>query len=127
MRLFTTILLSFLFLAAYGQHSHRNCGTMEALEQQLQQDPEMRNRMEAIERHTERYIQGEGVQFRTVITIPVVFHIAHNGDALGTNENISDALEGNCYHCRFDKIENQNCKKFHPITIQIIQIKKEGK
>ena len=92
MRLFTTILLSFLFLAAYGQHDHRNCGTMEALEQQLQQDPEMRNRMEAIERHTERYIQGEGVQFRTVITIPVVFHIAHNGDALGTNENISDAL-----------------------------------
>jgi hypothetical protein len=92
MRLFTTILLSFLFLAAYGQHDHRNCGTMEALEQQLQQDPEMRNRMEAIERHTERYIQGEGVQFRAVITIPVVFHIVHNGDALGTNENISDAL-----------------------------------
>jgi len=27
----------------------------------------------------------------TVITIPVVIHIIHNGDAVGANENITDA------------------------------------
>lgn len=92
MRLLATLLLAFLSFAVFGQHDHRNCGTMEALEQQLQQDPAMRQRMEAIERHTEQYQRGDNVQFRAVITIPVVFHIVHNGDALGTNENISDAL-----------------------------------
>ena len=90
-RLFTTLLLSFFLAAAFGQHDHRNCGTMHDLEQQLQQDPEMRNRMDAIERHTERYVNGEIVTFRTVIQIPVVFHIVHNGDPVGSGENLSDA------------------------------------
>ncbi|MBX2929707.1 MAG: fibronectin type III domain-containing protein [Saprospiraceae bacterium] len=92
MRLLATLLLSFLISVAFGQHDHRNCGTMEALEQQLQQDPSMRDRMEAIERHTERYQSGDNVQFRAVITIPVVFHIVHNGQAVGTGENVSDAI-----------------------------------
>ncbi len=65
---------------------------MENLAQQLQQDPTMLQRMEAIERHTEQYQRGDNVQFRSVITIPVVFHIVHNGDAVGTNENLSEAI-----------------------------------
>jgi len=67
---------------------------MEVLAQQLLQDPAMAARMEAIERHTLQFHENhdhEGSD-RVVITIPVVFHIIHNGDALGTNENISDAF-----------------------------------
>lgn len=90
MRQIATILLVALSIAVFAQD--RNCGTMEILEQQLQQDPDMRARMEAIERHTAQYQQNADGSSRVVITIPVVFHIVHNGDALGTNENISDAL-----------------------------------
>lgn len=32
-----------------------------------------------------------GKSAATVVTIPVVVHVIHNGDAVGTNENISDA------------------------------------
>ncbi len=92
MRLLATLLFSLVCCAVIGQHDHRNCGSMEHLAQQLQQDPGMRQRMDAIERHTQQYQSQQGVQFRNVITIPVVFHIVHDGDAVGSGENISDAL-----------------------------------
>lgn len=65
---------------------------MDDLEHQLQHDPEMQSRMEAIERHTEHFTQSTNGQGRAVITIPVVFHIVHNGQAVGTGENVSDAF-----------------------------------
>ena len=90
MRLIATILLAAFSVALFAQE--RNCATMEVLEQQLLQDPDLGARMEAIERHTEDFHHTHGDGSRVVITIPVVFHIVHNGDALGTNENTSDAL-----------------------------------
>ncbi len=91
-KLLATLLLAMLFIPVFAQE--RNCATMEVLEQQLLQDPDLANRMEAIERHTQEFTHqhAEDGSGRVVITIPVVFHIVHNGDALGTNENISDAL-----------------------------------
>ncbi len=56
---------------------------------------ESRDEFEAIiaqkiqERKTRRQAAPEGTT--DVITIPVVVHVIHNGDALGSNENISDA------------------------------------
>jgi hypothetical protein len=38
-----------------------------------------------------RRIQSTQKTAATVMTIPVVIHIIHNGDAIGTNENITDA------------------------------------
>ncbi len=90
MRLIVTFL--FLALSAGLFAQERSCGSMDVLEQQLQQDPDLAARMEAIERHTQHFEQHYNGSDRVVITIPVVFHIVHNGDALGTNENISDAL-----------------------------------
>jgi len=90
MRLIATILLAALCVAVFAQE--RNCATMDVLEQQLSQDPDMAARMEAIERHTEHFHHNHNHNDRAVITIPVVFHIVHNGDALGSGENISDAL-----------------------------------
>jgi hypothetical protein len=71
--------------------TERSCGSMGLLEQQLAQDPDLERRMNDIERHTEEFVASGGGTERVVITIPVVFHIIHNGDAVGSGENISDA------------------------------------
>ena len=68
-------------------HDHRNCAAMEVLEQQLQADPAMKQRMEAIERHTENFVSKPQLGTRAVVTIPVVVHIVYRNAA----ENISDA------------------------------------
>jgi hypothetical protein len=78
--------------SSYAQTiTERNCGSMGLLEQQLAQDPDLERRMNDIERHTEEFVASGGGTERVVITIPVVFHIIHNGDAVGSGENISDA------------------------------------
>lgn len=91
-KLIATFLFAVLSMAVWAQE--RSCGAMENLAQQLLQDPHLLGRMQAIEEHTNNFIQNHSHSSgeRVVITIPVVFHIVHNGDALGTNENISDAL-----------------------------------
>jgi len=91
MRTFTFLIFLLAAFASTAQSPTRTCGAMDILEQQLQSDPGLGFRMDAIERHTEAFERGDQVQFRAVVTIPVVFHIVHNGDALGTGENISDA------------------------------------
>jgi hypothetical protein len=71
------------------------CGTMRNLQRQITLNPalevsyqQMLNTFESMgaEEHSR-----EGNATNEIITIPVVFHIVHNGDALGTQENISDA------------------------------------
>ena len=92
MRTISLLIALLVSLTVFAQEG-RNCGTMEELNHQLQHDPEMALRMEAIERFTRDFVErnpNEGG--RMVVTIPVVFHIIHNGDAYGTNENISDEL-----------------------------------
>ncbi len=90
MRLIITLLLSFLFSLAFGQQ--RTCATMEILAQQLQENPGLLQQMQQIEEHNHHYHQqlSQEAGFRNVITIPVVFHIIHNGDPVGTNENLSE-------------------------------------
>jgi Pregnancy-associated plasma protein-A/Secretion system C-terminal sorting domain/Fibronectin type III domain len=85
-----------LFLAIFGitfslnaqTHEHRNCAAMEVLEQQLQADPTMLQRLEAIERHTKNFASKSQLNTRGVVTIPVVFHIVYRN----ATENIGDAL-----------------------------------
>jgi Pregnancy-associated plasma protein-A/Secretion system C-terminal sorting domain/Fibronectin type III domain len=85
--LFSAFALSIFSLNAQT-HEHRNCAAMEVLERQLQADPAMRQRMEAVERHTENFVSKPQLQTRAVVTIPVVVHIVYGAAA----ENISDAL-----------------------------------
>ncbi len=66
----------------------RNCSAPEILENLLKSDPEMQQRMEAIERRTQEFVQRTpSVTERTVINIPIVVHVVYNSVA----ENISDA------------------------------------
>ena len=87
------LLLVALLVAVTSQtFAQRNCVTMEHLENILQKNPEVKANMDAIENHTNAFIEAKknkNVQalVEGVVTIPVVVHIVYNGAA----ENISDA------------------------------------
>ncbi len=81
-------LLLVLGFALPNLQAQRNCGAMEHLEYQQQQDPKLEFKMQNIERHTQQYLQSNGAARVTgIITIPVVFHVVYNN----STENISDA------------------------------------
>jgi len=63
----------------------RNCGAMEHLEHLQQQDPKMEDRMQRIEKMTNEYIANANKVVDGIITIPVVYHVVHEGGV----ENIS--------------------------------------
>lgn len=80
--LFTSSLLAFT-----GVNAQRVCGSAEHLQQQLQQNPAMAEKMAGIERHTENFVQSNPNGQRLVVTIPVVVHVVYNTTA----QNVSDA------------------------------------
>lgn len=73
------------------------CGTQEYEEQLRLNDPK-RASTEEFERWlapriTEakaKRLQKDGLGSNAVVTIPIVFHVIHNGDAIGENENLAD-------------------------------------
>jgi hypothetical protein len=79
--LFVVSLFSALHLSA-----QRNCGTMDYLNTQVQQNPQLLQRLQEIEDHTNSFIASGG-NTRALVTIPVVFHVVYNTTA----QNISDA------------------------------------
>ncbi|MFM1931946.1 MAG: hypothetical protein RL226_1249 [Bacteroidota bacterium] len=81
------ILFFVLVLAAFFSQAQRNCGSMDYLEQQLQNDPKRNAKLEMIERHTEDVIASGIRAVNGVITIPVVVHVVYNTTA----ENVSNA------------------------------------
>ena len=89
--LLITLLIAGLF--AYGQQTSEQCGTMPNLEQQLKDDPGLAKRMADIEDLMQQFIASSqsSRSAGSVITIPVVFHIVHNGEPVGTGPNIADS------------------------------------
>ena len=87
MRITFTLLLVLCLLTTNSVAQQRDCGTMEYLEQEIQQDPERATRLEQIEHHTRQILQSGERDVDGVITIPVVVHVVWNTNA----ENISDA------------------------------------
>ncbi|PHS10932.1 MAG: hypothetical protein COA88_01195 [Kordia sp.] len=83
------VLLLCLLTTSVFFAQERNCSSMENLEYRMQQDPELKQRMENIESFTQQRVQ----QYQTnridgnIITIPVVVHVIYNS----ASENISDA------------------------------------
>ncbi len=71
------------------------CGTMENVYRKMQQDPAVQLRYQnLLDTLSEQYMNAPARSTNAVtdiIYIPVVFHIIHNGKAVGTGENISDA------------------------------------
>ena len=69
----------------------RTCGTVDYLEMQKKNDPDVAERMDRIEQFTQKWIENGGENsFKTsssVITIPVVVHVLYKT----SSQNISDA------------------------------------
>ena len=67
--------------------AQRDCGSMEILEQEIQQDPKRLSKMDAIEKATQKFAQDPTKAVNGIVTIPVVVHVVYNG----STQNISDA------------------------------------
>ena len=83
------LVLLTLGIAAYSltAFSQRNCGSMDVLEMQLQEDPKRAILLEQIENHTQA-IEESGIRaVEGVVTIPVVVHVLYSN----ASQNISDA------------------------------------
>jgi hypothetical protein len=81
---FAGIALAMSSVAATAQ---RNCGSMDVLELQLEEDPKRAFMMDQIETHLLN-IENTGVrEVNGVVNIPVVVHVIYNN----STENISDA------------------------------------
>lgn len=84
------LLFSALFSMSAGlfaQDAQRACGTVEHNLQLMQDDPQFAENRVQIEQFTQDFIANNPGGIRTVVTIPVVFHVVYNTAA----ENISDA------------------------------------
>ncbi|RYF84985.1 MAG: zinc metalloprotease, partial [Chitinophagaceae bacterium] len=70
----------------------RNCATYEVLENMRKLNPNMET-----DQQFEQWLSARKQQMRTtntqaVVTLPIVFHIIHKGEALGVGTNISQTL-----------------------------------
>lgn len=86
MRTRLLVILALICLAG-GVRAQRNCGSMEYLQSQIQEDPKRSAKLEAVENHL-RSVEDSGIRaVNGVVTIPVVVHVVYNN----STENISDA------------------------------------
>lgn len=71
------------------------CGSNKLIERRIANDPQLAekylNTLDSLKALAANPITDASRAGGNVIYIPVVFHIVHNGDAVGTNENITDA------------------------------------
>lgn len=84
-KLLLTLVVGLFCVATYGQ---RQCGSMDHLHHEIEQNPERAKVLQEIETHTNNWIKNHaGSSTRAVVTIPVVFHVVYRT----STENISDA------------------------------------
>lgn len=76
-----------LLLAGITTAQHRSCAAEEVLQQQLLDNPSMRQEVERIVQHTRQFVERGGAQDRLVVTIPVVVHVVY----YNSTQNISEA------------------------------------
>ncbi len=91
----------FLGGSCYGQNQKEQpnfeedqiirCNSDEHYEQMLRDNPEYKLKREEIEKKMQEIIANRDV-VDGIIIIPVVYHVIHNGDPVGSGENISDDL-----------------------------------
>ncbi len=87
----TILMLSCTFSASIAQ-SGRTCGQDVIHEHLMKTDPTYLENRRQIEERTQEILASGREQNGSVISIPIVFHIFHNGDAVGSGENLSDAI-----------------------------------
>lgn len=87
------IMAALPFAGAYSQNGW--CGTMQNVHRHIDADAQMaaqyQQMLDRLQSMNEEEAQRGTNETNAVIMIPVVFHIVHNGDAVGVGENISEA------------------------------------
>ncbi|MCB0666667.1 MAG: proprotein convertase P-domain-containing protein [Saprospiraceae bacterium] len=87
-----TIYFLLFFMGMAGiSHAQRTCLFDELEAKSLQEDPDYKQKREDLERRIQNFINNNQNTAMAAVTIPVVFHVVHNGDAVGMGENLSDA------------------------------------
>lgn len=89
------ILLAFLLLSTCSMQAQHRCGLEPMTNWAIQQYPELEAEIEAYQRavpNLERQGAEEAARGpRNVLTIPVVVHVIHSGESVGTGRNIPAA------------------------------------
>lgn len=78
-------------LLTLNAHAQRSCGQQELHQYYLLADPAYPARLKQVEVQAQQYFAQGAPRQRVVVTIPVVVHVVHNGEAVGVGRNISDA------------------------------------
>jgi hypothetical protein len=91
----TKILLLTMFAAnlLFAQKTEK-CATMTQYHKHVANNPQLIEKRKEIETFTQNWIRSQNSQkrgTRNVVTIPVVVHVIHAGEPIGTGTNISDA------------------------------------
>lgn len=87
-RLCISLTLIWLFSSSISAQ-RPDCYTDDLFQQQLKENSAFEKERLKIEAQTRQFINSNQ-RIEGVITIPIVFHIVHNGDNIGEGENISD-------------------------------------
>jgi Pregnancy-associated plasma protein-A/Secretion system C-terminal sorting domain len=90
--MYCSLLIASFLAILHPTYAQRVCGAYENLQAQLSNDPLMQQRINQLEQFTTNFwAPGCARISNATITIPVVFHVLHRGEAIGTGFNISDA------------------------------------
>ena len=82
-------------IAQDHQHDHmERCSSVEVYEESIIDNPEYAQNRKRIEKEIQAILNNPNreTDLNGIITIPVVYHVIHNGDAIGVNENLSVAI-----------------------------------
>ena len=66
------------------------CSSAERHADMLQKNPQVASEFQKLMNGLKSHTQNPASQKRAIITIPVVVHVIHNGDSIGSGENISE-------------------------------------
>ncbi len=85
-------LVLFILVIQFSTAQQNWCNSISNLENRMLNDAVLAQRFDAYRYEMQRLSGEENSRALTdIIYIPVVFHIIHNGDAVGQNENIADS------------------------------------
>ncbi len=86
------LIISLLFFQIQGKGQHAECGTDYIHNNRMENDSAYWKQIDSIESQVEAITQNHtnNKLTSTVYTIPVVVHVIHLGEAIGTGSNISD-------------------------------------
>ena len=75
---------------SFSQHNHEQCGSDAVHQKMLTNDLQYRAKFQDFQSEVNYKIATGKTANRATSTIPVVFHVMHLGEEIGTGSNISD-------------------------------------